>query len=228
MVKLDILSDPICPWCHIGRANLFRALEARPDHGLALEWHPFQLNPDMPPEGMDRREYLEAKFGGQAGAVRAYAPVVEAAEAAGLQIDFGAIARTPNTLDAHRLIHWAGLEGRQTPVATALFQAYFEKGRDIGDRAVLTEIGAERGMDAAMLERLFATDADADDIRARDAHARERGVTGVPTFVLAGQHVLRGAQPPELWMQVIDEIAAQRAAAAAEPSADDDARTGPG
>ncbi|WP_298430077.1 DsbA family oxidoreductase [uncultured Jannaschia sp.] len=217
-VKLDILSDPICPWCHIGRANLFRALERHPDHPFTLEWHPFQLNPDMPAEGMDRRAYLEAKFGGRDGAVRAYAPVVEAAEAAGLSIDFEAIARTPNTLDAHRLIHWAGLEGRQTPVATALFQAYFEKGQDIGDVPTLVALGAEAGMDAGMLERLFAGDADADDIRARDAHARERGVTGVPTFVLANQHVLRGAQPPELWAQVIEEVAGQLRA---EPAATD-------
>jgi predicted DsbA family dithiol-disulfide isomerase len=206
MIPLDILSDPICPWCHIGWTTLSRAMEARPRHGLALEWHPFQLNPDMPREGMDRRAYLEAKFGGREGAVRAYAPVVEAAEAAGLTIDFGAIERTPNTLDAHRLIHWAGLEGRQTPVATALFQAYFEQGRDIGDTAVLTEIGAAMGLDAGMVARLFATDADADDIRARDVHARTRGVTGVPTFVLAQRHVLQGAQPVELWLQVIDEI----------------------
>lgn len=209
MVKLDILSDPICPWCHIGRANLFRALEAHPDHVFALEWHPFQLNPDMPPGGMDRRDYLEQKFGGKDGAVRAYAPVLDAAEAAGLDIDFGAIARTPNTLDAHRLIHWAGLEGRQTPVVAALFEAYFEKGQDIGDRAVLVEIAESRGMDAEMVERLLASDADAKDISARDAHARERGVTGVPTFVVANQAVLRGAQPPELWGQVIEDIAAQ-------------------
>ncbi|MFO6465644.1 DsbA family oxidoreductase [Jannaschia sp. KMU-145] len=217
-VKLDILSDPICPWCHIGRANLFRALERHPEHPFTLEWHPFQLNPDMPAKGMDRRAYLEAKFGGRDGAVRAYAPVVEAAEVAGLSIDFEAIARTPNTLDAHRLIHWAGLEGRQTPVATALFQAYFEKGQDIGNVPTLVAIGAEAGMDAGMLERLFAGDADADDIRARDAHARARGVTGVPTFVLANQHVLRGAQPPELWAQVIEEVAAQLRA---EPAATD-------
>ena len=210
MIKLDILSDPICPWCHIGRANLFRALEARPGHGMALEWHPFQLNPDMPPEGMDRRTYLEAKFGGREGAVRAYAPVLEAAEAAGLEIDFAAIPRTPNTLDAHRLIHWAGLEGRQTPVVAALFRAYFEEGRDIGDRSVLADIAVGAEMERALVERLLASDADIAEIRARDAHARERGVTGVPTFVLANQHVLRGAQPTELWLQVIDEIAAQR------------------
>ncbi len=211
MIKLDILSDPICPWCHIGKAHLFRALQKHPEHPFTLEWHPFQLNPDMPTEGRDRRAYLEEKFGGREGAVRAYAPVVEAAEAAGLAIDFAGIARTPNTMEAHRLIHWAGLEQKQTHVVQALFEAYFEQGRDIGDVPTLVEIGAACGMDRAMLERLFATDADRDDIAARDAHARERGVTGVPTFVLAGEHVLRGAQPPELWGRVIDDVMAQLA-----------------
>jgi predicted DsbA family dithiol-disulfide isomerase len=139
-----------------------------------------------------------------------------AAEAAGLAIDFDSIARTPNTLNAHRLIHWAGLEQRQTPVATALFEAYFEKGEDIGDVPTLVRIGAGLGLDAGMLERLFASDADAEDIRARDADARAKGVTGVPTFVIAGQHVLGGAQPPETWVQIIDEIAEQLRAQAAE------------
>ncbi|MGB3691031.1 MAG: DsbA family oxidoreductase [Jannaschia helgolandensis] len=206
MIKLDILSDPICPWCHIGKANLFRALQKHPDHPFVLEWHPFQLNPDMPEGGRDRRAYLEEKFGGKEGAVRAYAPVVEAAEAAGLTIDFEAIKVTPNTLDAHRLIHWAGLEEKQTHVVQALFEAYFEQGRDIGDIATLIDIGVGCGMEREMLDRLFASDADREDIRARDAHARERGVSGVPTFVIANQHVLRGAQPPELWGQVIEEI----------------------
>lgn len=213
MVKLDILSDPICPWCHIGRAHLFRALEAHPQHPFTIEWHPFQLNPEMPPEGMGRREYLEAKFGGKDGAVRAYAPIVQAASDAGLNINFEGIKRTPNTLNAHRLIHWAGLEERQTPVATALFEAYFETGQDIGDIPTLIAIGGKVGMDEAMLKRLFASDADAADISARDAHARERGVTGVPTFVLDNQHVLRGAQQPALWGQVIEEITAQIQAA---------------
>ena len=209
MIKLDILSDPICPWCHIGRANLSRALEGRPDHPFAIEWHPFQLNPDMPAGGMDRRAYLEAKFGGPEGARRAYAPVEEAAREAGLAIDFDAIARTLSTLDAHRLIHWAGLEGRQTPVVTALFVAYFEQRRDIGDIETLVEIGAGCGMEGGLLQRLLATDADRDDIRARDAHARARGITGVPTFVLGNRHVLRGAQPPAVWSQVLDELSTE-------------------
>ncbi|UWQ21187.1 DsbA family oxidoreductase [Jannaschia sp. W003] len=211
MLKLDILSDPICPWCYIGKAHLFRALEARPDHPFALEWHPFQLNPDMPPEGMDRRAYLEGKFGGREGAVRAYAPVAEAAEKAGLSLNLDGMARTPSTLDAHRLIHWAGLEGRQTPVVQALFAAYFEAGRDIGDHGVLLDVAEGCGMDRAMTERLLASDADAEDIRGRDAHARARGVTGVPTFVIASQAVVVGAQPPESWEGIIDDLQRQLA-----------------
>jgi predicted DsbA family dithiol-disulfide isomerase len=209
MIKLDILSDPICPWCFIGKANLDRALEAAGDHPFNVEWHPFQLNPDMPSVGMDRRAYLETKFGGKDGAVRAYAPVADAAEAAGLTINFEGITRTPNTLNAHRLIHWAGLEERQTPMVAALFRAYFQDGRDIGDTNVLADIAQAVGLDRALTERLLASDSDRDDIRARDAHARTRGVTGVPCFIVANQHALRGAQPPELWAKVITEITEQ-------------------
>ena len=134
--------------------------------------------------------------------------------AAGVEINFEGIARTPNTLDAHRLIHWAGLEGRQTAVVSALFRAYFQEGRDIGDHGVLLEIAEATGLDQEMTDRLLASDADAEDIRARDEHARARGVTGVPTFVIANQHVLPGAQSSELWSNVIEEIGAQLKAAA--------------
>ena len=213
MVKLDILSDPICPWCMIGKANLDRALSQHPDHPFEIEWHPFQLNPDMPPEGMDRREYLETKFGGRENAVRVYSQIAEAAEAAGLELDLGGIGRTPSTLDAHRMIHWAGLEGRQTPMVAALFRAYFKEGKDIGDAGVLLDLAEEVGLDRAMTERLLNSDADREDIRTRDAHARARGVTGVPTFVVAQQHVVPGAQPAELWANVIGDIVASQKAA---------------
>ena len=209
MIKLDILSDPICPWCYIGKANLDRALEAAPEHPFAIEWHPFQLNPDMPAEGLDRREYLEAKFGGKENAARVYGRIDEAARAAGLDINWEGITRTPNTLNAHRLIHWAGLEGLQTAMVSALFRAYFRDGRDIGDLAVLTDIAGAMGLDRAMTERLLSTDADVEDIRRRDEHARAHGVSGVPTFVIANQHVVPGAQPPELWAQVIGELRGQ-------------------
>jgi predicted DsbA family dithiol-disulfide isomerase len=209
MIKLDILSDPVCPWCYIGKANLDRALEARPDHPFEIEWHPFQLNPEMPAEGMDRRLYLETKFGGRDRAVAVYAQVAEAAEAAGLDIAFDRIARQPNTLDAHRMIHWAGLEGRQTAMVSSLFKAYFIEGRDIGDRDTLADIAEGVGLDREMMQRLLESEADRIEIAERDAHARARGVTGVPTFVVAHKHVVPGTQPPEVWRQVIDEVTAQ-------------------
>ena len=208
MVKLDIISDPICPWCYIGTTLLDQALAQRPDHPFEIEWHPFQLNPDMPAEGMDRRDYLETKFGGKDGAIRAYAPVLERAEAAGLTIDFAAIKRTPNTLDAHRLLHWAGIEGCQDRMAMALFQAYFNEGRDIGDPEVLADLADSLSLDGAMIQRLLATEADREDIRTRDAQFRQMGITGVPTFIVGGQHAVPGCQPTDLWVKVIDDLTA--------------------
>ncbi len=206
MVKLDILSDPICPWCYIGKAQLDHALMAEPNHPFQIEWHPFQLNPDMPEGGIDRRAYLEAKFGGKDEAIQVYSRIAQAAEAAGLEIDFAKIEKTPNTVNAHRLIHWAGIEGRQTAAVSALFQAYFKDGRDIGDTEVLCDIADGIEMDAALVHRLLDSDADVEEIRKRDTWARERGVNSVPTFVVGQHHAVPGAQPPELWAQVIDEL----------------------
>lgn len=205
-VKLDIMSDPICPWCFIGKTHLDRALEAHPDHPFNIEWHPFQLNPDMPAQGMGRRDYLEGKFGGKEAAVKAYAPVVEHAEKAGVKIDFEGMQRTPNTLNAHRLIHWAGIEGRQTAAVSALFKAYFTDARDIGDKDVLADIADGIEMDASMVLRLLATTEDTQSIKDRDAHSRTMGISSVPTFIVGGQHAVPGAQPPELWAKVIAEV----------------------
>ncbi|MGJ8558459.1 MAG: DsbA family oxidoreductase, partial [Sulfitobacter geojensis] len=181
-------------------------LADHPNHPFVIEWHPFQLNPDMPAHGMDRRAYLEGKFGGKEGAVRAYAPVVEHAEKAGLKINFEAMQRTPNTLNAHRLIHWAGIEGRQTAAVAALFQAYFVDARDIGDAEVLADIADGIEMDAAVVTRLLDTDEDVQAIRDRDAHSRKMGISSVPTFIVGNQHAVPGAQPPELWANVIAEL----------------------
>ncbi len=208
-IKLDILSDPICPWCYIGKTQLDKALTQVPNHPFVIEWHPFQLNPDMPAEGMDRRAYLEGKFGGKDGAVRAYAPVVENAAKAGLDINFEGIKRAPNTLNAHRLIHWAGIERVQNKAVDALFSAYFVEGRDIGNAEVLSDIADGIGMDAAVVMKLLATDEDVQAIRDRDAHSREMGVNSVPTFIVAGKHAVPGAQPPELWIKVIEEVQEQ-------------------
>lgn len=205
MIALDIFADPVCPWCLIGKARLDRALEARPDHPFAIAWHPFQLNPTMPPQGMDRAAYLEAKFGRDAAA-RAYVQVLDAAAEAGITLDLARVTRMPNTADAHRMIHWAGLEGRQSAMISALMRAYWREGHDIGDAETLADLGAEVGMDRAVVARLVASDADRDTIAAREAHARERGIRAVPTFIIAETHVVEGAQPTDLWLQVIGEL----------------------
>ena len=206
MIRLDIFSDPVCPWCVVGTANLDRALGAARDHPFVIQWHPFQLNPDLPPEGVDRRSYLEAKFGGPDRLAAIHERLREVARSAGIALDPEKPQRQPNTLDAHRLIHWAGIEGRQMAVVSALFSAYWTGGRDIGDHKVLADIAEACGMDRAATLRLLASDADADDIRARDADARAKGVNAVPTFLIAQQYVVSGAQPPELWAQVIEDL----------------------
>lgn len=212
MIRLDIFSDPVCPWCYIGKANLDRALEAHADHPFRIEWHPFQLNPDMPAEGVDKHDYLAAKFG-EDRLVQMHLRLKEASRAAGAEIDPDTPRRMPNTLDAHRLIHWAGLEGRQTAVVSAVMRAYWREGRDIGNAGVLADIAAAAGMDRAVTARLLANDADADDIRARDADARAKGVSAVPTFLIAQQYVVSGAQPPEVWGRVIEELVEKAKAA---------------
>ncbi|WP_374643900.1 DsbA family oxidoreductase [Tabrizicola sp.] len=207
MIRLDIFSDPVCPWCYLGKANLDRALATNPAHPFKIQWHPFQLNPDMPPEGVAKRAYLEEKFGGKARVDAVHERLREVARAAGVEIDPDRPARMPNTLNAHRLIHWAGIEGRQDALVTALMRAYWVEGRDIGDAETLAAIAAETGMDREATLRLLNSDADASDIAARDADARAKGVNSVPTFLVAQQYVVTGAQPPEFWGQVIEELA---------------------
>lgn len=209
MIKLDIISDVACPWCYVGKAYLDRALERRAGHPFALEWHPFQLNPEIPADGVDRAEYMAAKFGSRENIVRIHEPLLKHAEKAGVPFDLPAIRRTPNTLNAHRLIHWAGLEGRQTLMVSRIMRAYWAEGRDIGDVATLVDLAAQIGLDPAGTERLFQTGADIEDIRSREAHSRQRGVNAVPTFIIAGKYVVQGAQPTELWLDVIDDLRSQ-------------------
>ena len=206
MAKIDIISDPICPWCYIGKTRLDRALELNPTHNFIIEWHPFQLNPTMPKDGMDRREYLEAKFGGQKEAIEVYSNIDKTATETGLSLNFGGIKRTPNTIDAHRLIHWAGIEGRQNSIIDRLFKAYFQEGRDISEHSVLTRIASAAGMDQDVVRSLLKSDADKEDIKARDTDARKRGIQGVPEFVVANEYVIQGAQTIDIWDNIIKEI----------------------
>ena len=204
MVTLTIISDPICPWCLIGKTRLDAALAQAPAQPFAIRWRPFQLNPDMPPQGMDRRAYLEAKFGGPSGAVRVYGAIAETAAQDGLTLDFARIARTPNTLDAHRVLAWAGDGARQHALAQALFERYFQQGQDIGDHAVLAQAAASVGMDGAAVAARLATGEGRAETLAQDAQARAMGVTGVPAFVIADRHLVSGAQPSDFWLRAID------------------------
>lgn len=208
MIRLDIISDVACPWCYIGKELLDRALAAEPEQPFHVEWHPYQLNPDMPKEGMDRADYVRIKFGGADDILRIHRPMIRIAEEHGIPLDLAAVTRTPNSADAHRLAHWAGIEGRQHAVVGALFRAYWVEGRDIGDPETLADIAAAHGMDRDVTARLLAGDADTAMIRDRVEHARSRGVDSVPAFVIAGQHVVFGAQPPEVWTRIVTELRA--------------------
>ena len=206
MVKLDIFSDPICPWCYIGTKNLFNVLKSESAFVFEIEWHPFLLNPEMPDQGMDRCEYLEEKFGGKEAAIKAYLPVVEHANAADLSFDFAAIQKTPNTLKAHCLIRWAHIEGCQNEMAEALFSAYFCKGLDIGDVAVLSEVAEAVGFNPILIKRLFSSSDERLEIQNKDKSAKEMGIQAVPAFIIAGQYVVNGAQSPDLWRSVMRDI----------------------
>jgi len=210
MITLDIISDPICPWCYIGKARLDQAIaETQAETGtnpFDISWRIFQLNPTMPPEGMDRQEYLETKFGGPEGAERVYSHVRQTAAETGLAIDFDGIKRTPNTFDAHRLIRWAKTTGNQSAVMQQLFHRYFEKGEDISDHAVLLDVAESAGMERPVVARLLAGDADRDTLTEEEQAARKMGVGGVPCFVIGGRYVLQGAQDVETWKKIIGEI----------------------
>ena len=206
MIKLDILSDPICPWCYIGKTYLDRALQLNQNHNFLIEWHPYQLNPEMASSGIERREYLETKFGGNDRAVKVYLKISEAAEEAGLNLNFSLIKKTPNTLNAHRLIHWAGLEGVQETAVSELFKAYFEQGIDIGKTSNLITIASSIGLNQNKTRDLFKSDTGLKSIVDRDKNSRMRGVTGVPTFIVANTHVLTGVQSLDLWSNVVTEL----------------------
>ena len=206
MTKIDILSDPICPWCLIGKTFLDRALEARPNHNFKLEWHPYMLNPTMQSSGMNRTDYLTTKFGSKENAEKVYLNIKKTALEHKIQINFDAIKRTPNTLNAHRLIHWAGLEQKQNSAVNLLFSEYFVNGNDISNENILINIANKIEMNKENIGQSINSDEDLQNINARIQNAGEKGVNGVPCFIINNQYVLQGAQSTELWIKVIDEI----------------------
>ncbi|MFD0847806.1 DsbA family oxidoreductase [Sphingosinicella xenopeptidilytica] len=204
-ITIDVVSDFVCPWCWIGKRHLDTfANEA----DIERRWHPYLLHPDMPAGGVARADFMRTKFGSDERASELAAGVTAAAKGAGLDIDYSRVERVPDTRDAHRLVRWAGGQGRADAVAEGLFRAYFSEGRDIGDAAVLADIGAAAGMDRVILEALLAGDADRDIVNAQADRARSMGVSGVPTHIFANKVAVVGAQPIEALRQAAELAAA--------------------
>jgi predicted DsbA family dithiol-disulfide isomerase len=197
--RIDVISDVICPWCWIGKRQMERALGML-DQGFTIHWRPYQLNPDMPTEGVERASYRAAKFGSVERGAELDANVAAAGRAVGLEFRHDRMLRTPNTIAAHRLIRWAG-----EPIVEPLFQAYFHDGQDIGDHAVLAAIAASIGLDATAF---LASDEHDAEVRAEDAQFRRIGINGVPSFAVDGQVMFSGAYPAEHMAQIFGRKAA--------------------
>lgn len=198
-MQLDIVSDVICPWCYIGKRQLARALETLEQEGLhfSVRWNPFQLNPDMPKQGTLRAAYRLAKFGSAERATELDARVTAAAAQVGLDFHLDRIVRTPNTMDGHRLIWFAGRHDAQDAMVERLFAAYFTEARDVGDRAVLADCAADAGLDRAEVAQFLDSDTAEAEMAEADRAAREAGVNGVPSFFLDGYGLFSGAVPAD-------------------------------
>ena len=209
IIKLDVVSDVVCPWCYLGQKRLDQALSAYGRTRVDVVWRPFQLAPDMPPDGMDRKAYYEAKFGDDPKIKEMSKQLVVLGRAAGIDFNFDAIERSPNTLKAHRLSQWAATAGVQNAVMESLFKAYFEEARDIGQEDVLVAIAEDNGMDGNLVQDLFSNGADEDLVQRDIDKARAMGVSGVPTFIASNRFALSGAQEPETLVQFFTQVEQQ-------------------
>lgn len=217
-MQIDIVSDTVCPWCFIGKRRLEKALALRPEIAFDIRWRAFRLDPTIPPEGMDRKEYMRAKFGDNPNRQAMQDALKQAGEAEDIKFAFDHIARSPNTLDSHRLIRWSATAGVQNEIVERLFEAYFEDGRDIGNQDVLVEIASDAGMDSATVADLLENGADSTLIENEDALAHRLGISGVPTFIFQNKYMISGAYDPEQLVKVIDTVSEEMEKAEAEAS----------
>jgi predicted DsbA family dithiol-disulfide isomerase len=204
-MQIDVVSDTVCPWCFIGKRRLARALEMRPEIAFDVQWRPYQLDPNIPREGVDRASYMKAKFGDGPRVAAMSESLKAEGLREGISFAFEKIDRRPNTIDSHRLIRWAANAGIQDAVVERLFAAYFLEGRDIGDPGVLEFLAADAGMDSIEVASLLAEDADRAAVEREAKLAGEMGITGVPTFIFASKYVISGAREAEVLVQVIDK-----------------------
>lgn len=198
-LTIEVISDAICPWCWIGKRRLDRAIAAlAPEIGATVTWRPFELNPEMPKAGLDRRAYRSSKFGSWEHSQALDAQVAATAKADGLDFRHDRMERTPNTIDAHRLIWLAGREGKQDAVVEGLFSAYFHEGRDVGASEVLVEVGSAAGLDRALVSAMLASGEGLNEVAVEVARAARLRVSGVPTVVVNGRPLFSGAIRSEL------------------------------
>jgi predicted DsbA family dithiol-disulfide isomerase len=216
MIFVDIVSDTICPWCYIGKRRFERALTLSGRNDVAISWRPFQLNPDMPAEGMTRDDYVRAKFGGGDRPRQIYQAIAESGREAGIEFQFSRIRRTPNTVLSHRLVHWSARNERQDEVVGELFKAYFEDGLDIGDLKILVECATRAGLDAELTRRFLQSDDGRQEVVASDVYARRLGINGVPCFIVNRKYAVSGAQPPSAFVEVFNLAERDAATSAAQ------------
>ena len=207
-LTIDVVSDVVCPWCYLGKRRLTQALAEVDGGPVAVRWRPYQLDPTIPESGLDRHAYMKAKFGDESRLAAAHDRLTALGAEVGIAYDFAAISRSPNTLDAHRLIRWAATAGAQDAVVERLFQLYFEQGHDIGERALLVEVARENGMDGEVVASLLADGQDAEAVQAEIAEAQSIGVTGVPFFIFASRFGVPGAQGADVLAKAITQARA--------------------
>lgn len=206
-INVDIFSDAICPWCYVGKKRLEKAMAAlSPDHAFQVRWRPFQLNPQTPAGGVDRADYLARKFGGRERLREMDARMKEVGRGEGIDFHMEKILKTPNTMNAHRLIAWSPRYGKQDALVENLFRAYFTDGRDIGDDAVLARVAGESGLIAEEAAAYLAGESGRAEVLKEEEEIKHAGVRGVPFFVIDGRTFLEGAEPPEAFIQAIGDL----------------------
>ncbi|MEO8301379.1 MAG: DsbA family oxidoreductase [Rhizomicrobium sp.] len=227
-MQIDVISDTVCPWCFIGKRRLMRAMALRPNILFDVKWRPYRLDPTVPKSGMDRQAYMRAKFGDDPmKIVEMHRLIAQEGAKDGIEFDFAAITRRPDSLDSHRLIRWAESHGVQDEVVERLFIAYFENGEDIGDIRVLADIADLSGMDGVDVAQMLDSDTDAALVEREDQIAHEMGVTGVPAMIFGGKLAVSGARESEVLAGVIDRVTAmsEEQGATAEAEEDDSEET---
>jgi predicted DsbA family dithiol-disulfide isomerase len=203
-MNIEIYSDLICPWCYIGKRRMEEALrQLPPNTAVSRSWHPFQLNPDLPRKGLNRKIYRSQKFGSWERSQMMDAQVTAAGKDVGIEFRYDLQTHTPNTFDSHRLVWLAGTSGVQDAVVEALFRAYFCEGANFSNQTKLIEVGASAGTDAAELKRFFASEAGASAVREEEQRARVLGISGVPLFVINETISFFGAQPAETFLDAL-------------------------